>query len=169
MDLPDVAAVQHESRQLDLASSAAELHGGLCGWLSGGGADSADWLARILADTAQVAPAQGGALDQMRQATVAQLEDRDFAFELLLTEDGAPLPARTDALFDWCRAFLGGFGLLRSSARHCPKKAKKRCRIWPGSRRRPATTSIPPRKTTPPWPRSRNSCAWRCCCCMATA
>lgn len=56
MDLPDVAAVQHESRQLDLASSAAELHGGLCGWLSGGGADSADWLARILADTAQVAP-----------------------------------------------------------------------------------------------------------------
>ncbi|MCS3847045.1 YecA family protein [Xanthomonas campestris] len=111
MDLPDVAAVQHESRQLDLASSAAELHGGLCGWLSGGGADSADWLARILADTVQVAPAQGGALDQMRQATVAQLEDRDFAFELLLTEDGAPLPARTDALFDWCRAFLGGFGL----------------------------------------------------------
>ncbi|RBE00229.1 YecA family protein, partial [Xanthomonas oryzae pv. oryzae] len=22
-----------------------------------------------------------------------------------------PLAARTDALFDWCRAFLGGFGL----------------------------------------------------------
>ncbi|MCC4619412.1 YecA family protein [Xanthomonas cassavae CFBP 4642] len=111
MDLPDVTAVQTESRQLALASSAAELHGGLCGWLSGGGADSADWLARILAEPSQVAPKQGGALDQLRQATVAQLEDRDFAFELLLVEDGAPLPARTDALFDWCRAFLGGFGL----------------------------------------------------------
>ncbi|MEE7566402.1 UPF0149 family protein, partial [Xanthomonas sp. Kuri4-3] len=42
---------------------------------------------------------------------VAQLEDRDFAFELVLAEDGAPLPDRADALFDWCRAFLGGFGL----------------------------------------------------------
>ncbi|MCD0247221.1 YecA family protein [Xanthomonas melonis] len=111
MDLPDVTAVQTESRQLSLASSAAELHGGLCGWLAGGGADSADWLARILADSAQGAPAQGGALDRLRQATVMQLEDRDFAFELLLVEDGAPLSARTDALFDWCRAFLGGFGL----------------------------------------------------------
>ncbi|PPU77608.1 MULTISPECIES: YecA family protein [Xanthomonas] len=111
MDLPDVTAVQTESRQLALASSAAELHGGLCGWLSGGGADGADWLARILAEPSQMAPKQGGALDQLRQATVMQLEDRDFAFELLLVEDGAPLSARTDALFDWCRAFLGGFGL----------------------------------------------------------
>ncbi|KAB7770736.1 YecA family protein [Xanthomonas maliensis] len=111
MDLPDVGTVQHESRQLALASSAAELHGGLCGWLAGGGADSDDWLARILADGAQVAPPPGGALDRMRQATVAQLEDRDFAFELLLAEDGAAVAARADALFDWCRAFLGGFGL----------------------------------------------------------
>jgi len=111
MDLPDITAVQNESRQLALACSAAELHGGLCGWLSGGGADSIDWLACILADTGRLAPHQGGALDQLRQATVAQLEDRDFAFELLLVEDDAPLVARTDALFDWCRGFLGGFGL----------------------------------------------------------
>lgn len=109
--LPDVLAVQEESRRLGLAASAAELHGSLAGWLAGGGIDSEHWPALVLADQALPTPAAGGALDTLRKATVAQLEDRDFAFELLLAEDGAPLPARTDALFDWCRAFLGAFGL----------------------------------------------------------
>ncbi|HBK47403.1 MAG TPA: YecA family protein [Xanthomonadaceae bacterium] len=109
--LPDAIAVQEEGRQLGLAATAAELHGGLCGWLAGGGVDALDWPARIMADPSLPEPAAQGALDRLRQATVTQLEDRDFAFELLLAEDGAPLAARTDALFDWCRAFLGSFGL----------------------------------------------------------
>lgn len=109
--LPDVLAVQRESQQLGLGASAAELHGGLSGWLAAGGENSAHWPARILADDSLPAPAPGGALEQLRQATSSQLEDRDFAFELLLAEDGAPLAARADALFEWCRAFLGSFGL----------------------------------------------------------
>ena len=109
--LPDVLAVQRESQQLGLAASAAELHGGLAGWLAGGGDNTERWPARILADDNLPAPAPGGSLEQLRQATASQLEDRDFAFELLLTEDSAPLAARADALFDWCRAFLSSFGL----------------------------------------------------------
>ncbi|WP_140719533.1 YecA/YgfB family protein [Pseudomonas sp. Hp2] len=110
--LPDVLAVQRESQQLGLAASAAELHGGLSGWLAAGGEDSERWPARIFADDSLPAPAPAGALDQLRQATSTQLEDRDFAFELLLAEDSAPLAARADALFEWCRAFLGSFGLV---------------------------------------------------------
>jgi len=41
---------------------------------------------------------------------VAQLEDRDFAFELLLS-DSDDTAAQADALFTWARSFLGGFGL----------------------------------------------------------
>ncbi|EKU26315.1 hypothetical protein XTG29_00555 [Xanthomonas translucens pv. graminis ART-Xtg29] len=50
-------------------------------------------------------------LDRLREASAAQLEDRDFAFDLVLADAGAPLSERADALFDWCRGFLGGFGL----------------------------------------------------------
>jgi len=110
-ELPAVHDILQASRALGLAATAAELHGGLCGWLAAGGADLPEWPARVLADDGLPAPEPGSALDRLRQAVVAQLEDRDFAFELLLAEPGAPLQVRTDALFDWCRAFLGGFGL----------------------------------------------------------
>jgi len=111
IELPEVLAVQEESRALGLAASAAELHGGLCGWLAAGGEDVPAWPARVLADDHLPAPAPGGALDQLREVSAAQLADRDFAFELLLVEDGAAIATRADALFEWCRAFLGGFGL----------------------------------------------------------
>lgn len=110
-ELPAVHDILQASRSLGLAATAAELHGGLCGWLAAGGADLPEWPARVLADDGLPAPEPGSVLDRLRQAVVAQLEDRDFAFELLLAEPGAPLQVRTDALFDWCRAFLGGFGL----------------------------------------------------------
>ncbi|WP_267120279.1 UPF0149 family protein, partial [Xanthomonas sacchari] len=41
---------------------------------------------------------------------------RDFGFDLVLADAGAPLPERADALFDWCRGFLGGFGLAAGAA-----------------------------------------------------
>jgi uncharacterized protein YgfB (UPF0149 family) len=43
--------------------------------------------------------------------SVTQLEDRSFAFELLLPDASAPTVERAEALLDWCRGFLGGFGL----------------------------------------------------------
>jgi Uncharacterized protein conserved in bacteria len=110
-DLPHVHDVAQASRALGLAATPAELHGGLCGWLAAGGVDTQAWLARVLADDGLPAPEADGALDQLRKASAEQLEDRDFAFELLLEEEGASLQQRTDALFDWCRAFLGGFGM----------------------------------------------------------
>ena len=38
--LPVPAEVAEASRSLGLGASAPELHGGLCGWLAGGGAES---------------------------------------------------------------------------------------------------------------------------------
>ena len=109
-DLPDWADVADAADRLGLASTPAELHGGLCGWLAGGGGDARSWPALVLADPALPAPANGDALDRLRTASAAQLSDADFGFELLLPGDD-DVVERAGAMFAWCRAFLGGFGL----------------------------------------------------------
>ncbi|MFT4198418.1 MAG: UPF0149 family protein [Pseudoxanthomonas sp.] len=108
--LPDYEAVAQQARALALASTPAELHGGLCGWLCGGGGGP-DWLGRVLADPAAPVPPADSALDRLHRATAAQLEDGGFGLALLLPPAEAALQARADALLEWCRAFLGAFGL----------------------------------------------------------
>ena len=110
-DLPSWSAVDADIRRQSLATSPAELHGALCGWLAGGGASVRGWPARVLVDDALEAPAEGSALDAMRTVSAAQLSDRSFSFELLLPSPEATLVERSGALFDWCRGFLGAFGL----------------------------------------------------------
>jgi len=114
--LPSPQEIEAASRERELGLGASELHGGLCGWLAGGGADGPDWLGKVLADDGIGPVAQGDAFDRLRAATVVQLEDRDFGFELLLPDEGASLFVRSGALFDWCRGFVGAFGLAAGSA-----------------------------------------------------
>ncbi len=116
-DLPALSDIDQAVRQLGLGIEASELHGALCGWLAGGGAQSADWLAQVLADDAVSPVVAGSALDQLRQVSASQLGDRSFGFELLLPDADASLTQRSGAVFDWCRGFLGGFGL---AAGHSP-------------------------------------------------
>lgn len=115
IELPDWSEVMQAARRLALASSPAELHGALCGWLAAGGADGPDWLAQVMADASLPAPGADSVLDRLRAACVAQLGDPEFGFELLLPEEGRT-SVRAEALFDWCRAFLGGFGLAAGAA-----------------------------------------------------
>lgn len=110
-ELPLIADVAQAAQRAGLGVDPSELHGALCGWLSGGGENVAAWPARVLADPGLATPAPEGALEELRQASVTQLEDRGFGFELLLPEIEDSLDQRATALFDWCRGFLGGFGL----------------------------------------------------------
>jgi uncharacterized protein YgfB (UPF0149 family) len=50
-------------------------------------------------------------LDQMARQIGEELADPELGFEPLLPADDRPLPERVGALVDWCRGFLGGFGL----------------------------------------------------------
>ena len=110
--LPSWDEVEGEARRLSLSASAAELHGALSGWLAGGGKDLPAWIAEVMADPALPAPIEGDPLDRLRAATAAQLGDADFGFDLLLPDsEGEQVAERAGALFAWCRAFLGGFGL----------------------------------------------------------
>lgn len=110
--LPTHADVREQIDRLRLGVEASELHGSLCGYLSGGG-DTARtaWLGRVLADDEAPAVPADSPLDQLYRATSQQLEDPDFGFDLLLPDEDRPLAERGDALIDWCRGFLGGFGL----------------------------------------------------------
>lgn len=109
--LPAATEIDAACRALSLATSASELHGSLCGWLAGAGQTSGGWLGKLLVDAALPDPPPDGALDRLRQASVAQLEDRSFGFALLMPDEGASLAVRSGALFDWCRGFVGAFGL----------------------------------------------------------
>lgn len=109
-DLPGWDEVAEAAERAQLSSTPAELHGALCGWLAAGGGDSRSWPALVLADPMLPAPANGDVLDRLRTASVAQLADTDFGFELLLPK-AEDLADRAGAMFAWCRAFIGGFGL----------------------------------------------------------
>lgn len=114
--LPSPAEVDAAARELGLGTDAAELHGALCGWIAGGGATAPDWLSKVMADPALPAVAAGSVLDRLRGASAEQFEDRSFGFDLLLPEGDASLGERSGALFEWCRGFLGGFGLASGKA-----------------------------------------------------
>ena len=111
VQLPSWSDVRDAIDTLGLAMTPAELHGGVSGWIAGGGSDTPDWLARVLADDSVPAVPRDSTLDAVRTASAAQLGERGFGFELLLPGAEASLTERSGALFDWCRGFLGGFGL----------------------------------------------------------
>ena len=79
-ELPAWADVATAADRLELASTPAELHGALCGWLAAGGADQASWIATVMADPGLPAPTPGDALDLLRAASAQQLGDADFGF-----------------------------------------------------------------------------------------
>ncbi|GAB3341919.1 UPF0149 family protein [Marilutibacter aestuarii] len=110
-ELPELGEVERDARALSLGVSASELHGGLCGWLAGGGGLKPDWLGAVLADPAAPVPADGSALQQLAAATASQLADRSFGFDLLLPGGETSLATRSGALFEWCNGFVGAFGL----------------------------------------------------------
>lgn len=120
--LPTLPEIEQACRDASLGTSAPELHGSLCGWLAGGGDSGGHWLAKVMVDDALPAPASGGVLDRMREATAAQFEDRDFGLALVAPGEEATLAERSGALFDWCRGFVGAFGL---AAGHDPKLSEE--------------------------------------------
>ena len=110
--LPAHATLAAELDALESGLVPAELHGSLCGYLSGGGRqDRAGWFRAVMADPLLPEPEAGSALDQLYAASVAQLDSPDFGFELLLPPDDQAVDVRGDGLLAWCRGFLGGFGL----------------------------------------------------------
>ena len=112
--LPAFEAVQAALVALALGVDADEVHGSLCGYLSGGGEGRpTGWPEQLALDAVDAAALSvEQPLGQLFTSCVAQIADDQLSFQLLLPEH-APLSERADALLQWCRGFLGGFGLAR--------------------------------------------------------
>jgi uncharacterized protein YgfB (UPF0149 family) len=107
-ELDDVVA------HLRLSIPASELHGSLCGFLAASGRPGKQSVLNALhleAGSDSVSAKDQNVLDQLASQSEQELGDPELGFEPLLPADDRPLPERADALVDWCRGFLGGFGL----------------------------------------------------------
>ncbi|WP_114238951.1 UPF0149 family protein [Dyella sp. C9] len=104
--------------QLQLGVPTSDLHGSLCGFLAGGGRMGRQSLVEALHLDSDVQPAgrDKALLERLVTQTEAELADPELGFEPLLPADDRPLPERAEALVDWCRGFLGGFGLAGAEA-----------------------------------------------------
>lgn len=117
LPLPAHDELAAELQALEAGIDPADLHGSLCGYLSGGGKhDRQGWLAQVMADPLLSPPDADGPLDRLYVASTRQLDSPDFEFEMLLPPDDRPVDERGDGLVAWCRGFLGGFGLAAGNA-----------------------------------------------------
>jgi len=93
---------------------ASDLHGSLTGYLCGGGsADAKHWFdaLELSGEEDTGTPLPPTLLEQLYRDCSAWLADPELGFEPLLPASETSIDARADALVEWCRGFLGGFGL----------------------------------------------------------
>lgn len=105
-------------RQLRLGTTASELHGSLCGFLAGGGEVTGNSLfaqLQLEGDGDAPSAAEQGLLGQLVQQCAVTLADPEMGFAPMLPADDRPLDERAEATAEWCRGFLGGFGLTGAS------------------------------------------------------
>ena len=122
--MADTELVSHDQldaliMRLRLGTDASELHGSLCGYLAGGGSlRGTSVLAALQLDGEVDAPEADDAalLRKLARQCETDLADPELGFEPLLPDDDRPLVERTEALVEWCRGFLGGFGLAGAPA-----------------------------------------------------
>ena len=115
------AELNHYLVPLGALNSPAELHGFLCGKLCAGQRlDAAAWMLEALTFLDAVTDASGvtgdpegrgqAAIARLYVVSLAQLQDRNYGFELLLPSDDVAMAIRAAALGEWCHGFLTGFG-----------------------------------------------------------
>jgi|TARA_B110000503_G_scaffold15996_1_gene22666 uncharacterized protein len=103
----------------NLIGSPAELHGFLCGEISGREFFSEDFLATTVAGFLDIQPERvedlGDTLIDLYRFSVDQINSTDFQFSPLLPDDDFSLNERLVSLSEWCQGFLYGLGNVRSS------------------------------------------------------
>ncbi|HDY83169.1 MAG TPA: hypothetical protein ENH48_09485 [Halieaceae bacterium] len=105
-----------------LEASPSELHGFLCGLLSGGAAAEPEMGLNAL-DQSLGLVLHGELADhtmQLYTVTAAALEDEEFDFHPLLPDDDDDIVVRTAALAAWSRGFLAGFAHITAGTGTAP-------------------------------------------------
>ena len=125
----DYDSVSNKLSQQGVIVDAAEVHGILCGMLCGGmSLTDQKWL-EALSETIN----QGDAfsdptqhlLNSLFNQTCQQLLEPEFALNLLLPDDQAPINDRGAALINWVQGFILGFGLHQQDLMQCSDDVKE--------------------------------------------
>ena len=117
--LPDFLYVASELVSSDIRIHPSEYHGAMSGYLSAVTNPTFRHWCEVVAQLAiaqsaepleksNLIPSERSVLAALFAATVEQLSDGEFAFQLLLPDDEEPLAERTSALIAWCNGFLFG-------------------------------------------------------------
>ncbi len=97
-----------------LMGSPAELHGVLCGRVSGGEHLSEEDLVATVAEFLEVEVERvedlGDMLPELYQFTAGQISSSGFEFSPLLPDDDFALNERLSSLGEWCQGYLYGLG-----------------------------------------------------------
>lgn len=118
MDAPGYAELGAALPALRLGVQPSDLHGSLCGYLCAGApATAEDWLDRLELAPESAEVAQAPLLRALYRHTCAQFENTPASIEPLLPLPHQSTAVRAQALVEWCRGFLGGFGLAGVTAR----------------------------------------------------
>lgn len=109
---PTYLRVAEALRTRRLGTQPGDLHGSLTGYLCAGGRlGPDDWLDRLELSPDDATAARDETLAAVLAAALDQFAGTPASIEPLLPAADAPLPERAEGLVDWCRGFLGGYGL----------------------------------------------------------
>lgn len=105
--LPLYSTIQALLNEMEITTTAAEVHGQLCGMLSSGVFDRATAYIQELIDTVDLMAfeKQIKQLITLVDISLKQLTSAAFEFQLLLPDDEEPLQDRAKALSLWCQGY----------------------------------------------------------------
>ncbi len=111
-NFPDIPQLEELLFEVDAALGGIESHGALCGMLCAQGAtEASQWLLHVLGEHEEgnnALQSVGKLLLKIHQISVAQMNDSNVDFELLLPDDDEALEDRVEALGVWCQGFVYG-------------------------------------------------------------
>nr|WP_220099954.1 UPF0149 family protein [Alteromonas lipotrueae] len=125
----DYDSVSNKLSQHGIVVDGAEVHGILCGMLCGGmSLTDQKWLS-ALSDTIHQGENFNDAttylLNTLFNQTCQQLLEPEFALQLMLPDDQAPINDRGEALINWVHGFMLGFGLHQQDLMQCSADVKE--------------------------------------------
>ena len=97
--------------QANAEAGGSEVHGFASGWIASGSSWNNAQVSFIETFQIEPKPALLETLEEMAKDIETSLADVDFGFGLLLPGESSLINARRQALSNWCRGFLTGFGL----------------------------------------------------------
>ncbi len=119
----DYDGVTNRLSQQGVNVDAAEIHGILCGMMAGGmSITDQKWLDALSDTTNSGEPFNQDAeqlLTSLFNQTGQQLLEAEFALQLMLPDDKAPINDRGAALISWVQGFMLGFGLYQQDLMQC--------------------------------------------------